>query len=99
LVSVDSRIVAAIEERRLIRFLYGGCSRTAEPHDYGVRNGAVQLLVYQTAGESRSGGLPEWRLVKLAGVSALEVLDERFAGSREAEQRHGEWERLFARVR
>jgi hypothetical protein len=98
LIAVDQRIVTAIEERRLIRFSYDGRSRIAEPHDYGVRNGAAQLLVYQIGGESRSGGLPQWRLVKLSGVSGVELLDERFAGSRDAGQ-HNEWDQLFARVR
>ena len=65
---------------------------------YGVRNGSVQLLVYQIGGESRSGGLPEWRCVKLAGVSELQLLDIQFEGPR-AGGRHHEWEQLFARVR
>ena len=44
LVSIDDRLVTAIAERRLISFVYDGRARVAEPHDYGVRNGAVQLL-------------------------------------------------------
>src|SRR5438132_2854406 len=84
LVTVDPRLVTAIAERRLIRFVYDGRPRIAEPHDYGVRNGSVQLLVYQIGGESRSGGLPEWRCVKLAGVSELQLLDIQFEGPRAA---------------
>jgi len=98
LAGLDDRLVTAIAERRLISFVYDGRSRIAEPHDYGVRNGAVQLLVYQIGGQSRSGGLPQWRCVKLAGVSALQVLDVKFDGPRDG-GRHGEWERVFARVR
>jgi hypothetical protein len=98
LVSVDQRLLAAIAERRLIRFVYDGRDRIAEPHDYGVRNGAAQLLVYQIGGESRSGGLPEWRCMKLAGMSRLQVLDVQFDGPRDG-QHHQDWEQLFASVR
>jgi hypothetical protein len=98
LVSVDERLVLAIAERRLISFVYDGRARVAEPHDYGVRNGAAQLLVYQIGGQSRSGGLPQWRCVKVAGVSALQILDVKFDGPRDG-GRHHEWEQLFARVR
>ena len=34
----------AIEQRRVIRFLYHGKERIVEPHDHGIRNGSVQLL-------------------------------------------------------
>jgi hypothetical protein len=98
LFAVDERLLTAIAERRLIQFVYDGRTRVAEPHDYGVRNGAAQLLVYQVAGESRSGGLPQWRCMKLSGMSALQLLDATFAGPRDSGN-HQEWERLFARVR
>src|SRR5579859_4171802 len=98
LVPIDPRIVGAIAGRRLIQFVYDRRTRIAEPHDYGVRNGTAQLLVYQIGGQSRSGGLPEWRCVKVAGLSALQILDATFDGPREG-GRHHEWEQLFATVR
>ena len=95
----DQRIRYAIAERRLVKFTLFGRDRIAEPHDYGIRNGAPQLLVYQVGGESRSGKLPAWRWVVLGHASNFEVLEQTFAGSRNAEVRnHMAWDRLFARV-
>jgi hypothetical protein len=96
----DERIRFAIANRRLLKFMLYGLWRIAEPHDYGIRNDAPQLLVYQVRGESRSGRLPAWRWVVLGHASRFEVLDELFAGSRNAEvQHHIKWDRLFARVK
>jgi hypothetical protein len=96
---VGGPIRQAIATRRLIDFTVKGLRRIAEPHDYGVKNGAHQLLVYQLRGASRSGKLPDWRLVKLTELSNLRVLDETFAGSRgdETTRRH-HWDHLIARV-
>jgi len=95
----DERIRFAIAKKRLLQFALYGRVRIAEPHDYGIRNGAPQLLVYQVGGESRSGKLPSWRWVVLGQASRFEVLDQTFPGSRHAEARHhAHWDRIFARV-
>jgi hypothetical protein len=95
----DERIRFAIAGKHLIKFFLYGLWRIGEPHDYGIRNGAPQLLVYQVRGESRSGKLPAWRWVVLGHASAFEVLDETFPGSRNAAVRHHmQWDKVFARV-
>ena len=95
----DQRIRYAIATKHLLQFKLHGLARIAEPHDYGIRSGAPQLLVYQVAGESRSGKLPSWRWVMLGHAADFEVLDQTFPGSRNAEvHRHAQWDRLFARV-
>jgi hypothetical protein len=96
---VDRILRRAIAERRLIRFWLDGHERIAEPHDYGIKNDSVHVLVYQVAGSSKSGRLPDWRWVRLARASAFELLDQRFAGGRDVPSgRHAEWDRLFLRV-
>ncbi|HEY4183830.1 MAG TPA: hypothetical protein VGP07_02125 [Polyangia bacterium] len=95
----DALIRRAIAEKRVVRFTLDGGVRTAEPHDYGVRNGKTQLLVFQIGGASRSGGLPDWRWVELARASAFELLGQTFRGGRVAPSgKHAQWEQLFARV-
>ena len=95
----DALIRRAIGERRLVRFSYHGRLRIAEPHDYGTRGGAEQLLVYQVAGESRSGRLPSWRRVAIAEMSGLTLLERTFAGGREVPSgAHSRWDELFLRV-
>jgi hypothetical protein len=96
---VDEALRRAITGKRLVRFRFHGCLRVAEPHDYGVRNGAVQLLVYQVGGESRSGKLPNWRWIIVSEMSALEVLEQTFAGGRDVPSGgHAKWDELYLRV-
>jgi len=95
----DRLIRTAIAQMRLVRFRLGGLLRIAEPHDYGIMKGTLRLFVFQVGGESRSGRLPDWRLVTLAEASAFELLDRTFSGRRPAPSgKHQHWDRLFASV-
>ena len=78
----DAEVRRAIADHHFVAFTYGSARRIAEPHVYGIQSGKRQLLVYQVAGESRSGGLPNWRRVDLAKVRDLRVIDERFKSRR-----------------
>jgi hypothetical protein len=95
---IDTMIREAIAQKRLIRFQYGGKERIAEPHDYGIKGGTVRLFCYQTGGES-SSSLPDWRLLDVARICDIELLDRLFPGSRgEAYGKHLAWDQVFARV-
>lgn len=97
--AVHNLILTAIHERRLLRFRYHAKDRIVEPHDYGIQNGTANLFTYQTAGESSSSPLPDWRKFAVLRMSGLELLDETFAGNRAVpSQRHQEWDVLFARA-
>jgi hypothetical protein len=89
----------AIEQRRLIRFVYHHKERIVEPHDHGVLNGSVQLLGYQVRGSS-SRPLPNWLLTKTDEISELSWLDQTFPGGRPTSSgRHIQWDKLFIRVK
>ena len=97
--AVHERLLTAIHERRLLRFTYLDKTRIVEPHDYGIQKGTVYLFTYQTAGESSSSRLPDWRKFAVRSMSSVELLNETFPGSRSVpSQRHQEWDVLFARV-
>ena len=91
----DALLRVAMTQRRLIQFSLNGRLRVAEPHDYGVRNGVAQILVYQVGGESASGNLPNWRWVTVGQMRELEVLDPMFRGRAHAPP---SWDRMFLRV-
>lgn len=96
---IDQLILAAIREKRLLGFLYSDEPRIAEPQDYGMQKGVVNLFTYQTGGRSSSGRLPDWRKFAVHKISGIELLDQRIAGSRVVPaQKHQEWDVLFARV-
>jgi len=42
----DQQLRSAIAKRRLLQLGYKGKQRLVEPHDYGIRNGVVRILVY-----------------------------------------------------
>jgi hypothetical protein len=93
---MDDLIRAAILQKRLIAFDYQGLPRIAEPHVYGRHDGRDQVLVYQVGGESRSGGIPNWRRVDLGQIADLQLLDERFPGQRAAPSgKHSEWDEIY----
>jgi hypothetical protein len=97
--SVDQVLREAIATKRLIQFDYEDYRRIAEPHDYGELGGDKQLLVYQIGGQSRSGTIPNWRLVRVAAMKRLRILNKGFAGGRSIPSgKHKKWDRLFIRV-
>ena len=97
--SVHDLLCFAIDNKRLVEFDYQGLPRVAEPHDYGITDGTRKLLVYQVRGDSRSGGIPDWRLVEVHGINRLRVLDVKFRGGRSVPSgKHKEWDELFRRV-
>lgn len=73
-------IQTAISERKIVEFDYHGHHRIAEPHIYGILDGEHDILVFQIAGSSSSGGLPQWRRMHLNEISNLEMTDQRFPG-------------------
>lgn len=90
----------AIERRRLVQLRYDGKVRVVEPHDYGVQNGVVKLLVYQLKATLSHQSATGWRLLHVRRIEDLEVLDAEFPGSRGADYRdHNAWDELYARVR
>jgi hypothetical protein len=92
-------ILTAIHEKRLLRFKYHDKDRIVEPHDYGIQKGMVSLFIFQTAGESSSSRLPDWRKFAVLRMSAIELMDQSFPGGRSVpSQKHQEWDVLFARV-
>ena len=98
--TLDDQLRLAIANRRLIRFTYESAVRIAEPHDYGLRDGAPRLLVYQRQkGARRDGRARGWRWLDVSRIEDCSVLEDSFRGTREsAGQQHHHWDVLFARV-
>ena len=98
--SLDSQLRFAIATKRLIRFTYESAVRLAEPHDYGVRDGAPKLLAYQRRKAGRKDHhVRGWRWLDLSKIQDCIVLADSFGGTREtADQQHHHWDVLYARV-
>ena len=95
---MEEQFIQAISQVKLISFYYQNLPRIAEPHILGVCNDVTQMLVYQTGGQSKLGGLPNWRHVNIREISYLKVLDETFAGRRDVPGKHSSWDSYIAIV-
>jgi hypothetical protein len=92
-------ITNAIKEKRIIEFDYDGYHRIAEPHVYGAVDGKHELLIYQIAGRSSSGRLPDWRRMKLKKIINLILTGQYFVGKRGCTSGiHSSFDRKFAIV-
>jgi hypothetical protein len=77
------QICAAITRRSLVMFEYGDLIRVVEPHRFGVNSaGHLMLSGWLRAGYSRSDPSGGWRNYLLDEISAFQLLDAPFAGTR-----------------
>jgi hypothetical protein len=77
------QLCAAIRRRSLVMFEYGDLIRVVEPHRFGINSAGHEMLSgWLRAGYSRSDPAGGWRNYLLSDVSALQVLDAPFVGSR-----------------
>jgi hypothetical protein len=80
---IRQQLCAAITRRSLVMFEYGDLIRVVEPHRFGVNSAGHEMLSgWLRAGYSRSDPAGGWRNYLLTDVSALQVLDAPFAGTR-----------------
>lgn len=78
---METIILNAIKNQKLLEFDYDGCYRVVQPHIYGLsaERAKRQISTYQIRGESNTGGLPAWRTFDLDKIENLKVLDEYFS--------------------
>lgn len=83
--SVHSDLIYAIENRRVVKFMYDGCSRVVEPFLLGATTaGRPALRGYQIEGASNSGNVPGWHLFLLSKIFSIEVTPICFDGARQS---------------
>lgn len=79
---MNEDIVEAIENKKLIEFLYDGESRIVEPHCYGVTTkGNDAIRAFQVDGYSSSGKMG-WKLYDLSKVDDLNISGKTFYSPR-----------------
>jgi hypothetical protein len=80
---MNTLICDAIRSRRLIRFIYDGYERIAEPHLYGISTADHEVLsAYLVGGWSASEGAPGWRKYLVREMHDIHALAESFEGAR-----------------
>ena len=100
---VESALIAAIENRRVIEFNDGGgYERIGEPHLLGVcaETGTTQLELFQTDGEKARAGatLPQWRRFVISEIWNLRTTAVEFVPQDGFEPNSPRWIRVIAVV-
>lgn len=77
---MQTEILKAIRERRVLALAYHPGVRRIIPCTYGVgSSGQALLRAFQIAGASASGGASGWKLFTVGKISSLEATEEEFA--------------------
>lgn len=77
--STTELLCEAIEQMRVIEFLYKGSFRSAEPHTLGhSKRGVLTLCAWQLSG----GSAEAWRDFHVELIQGLSLTDEHFDGPR-----------------
>jgi hypothetical protein len=80
---LNRQICSAITRRSLVMFEYGDLIRVVEPHRFGMNSAGHSMLSgWLRAGYSRSDPAGGWRNYLLSDISAFQLLDAPFAGTR-----------------
>jgi predicted DNA-binding transcriptional regulator YafY len=81
----------AIQNKRVLEFIYDGCHRIVEPHAVGYSSERNLLLrCYQVEGQSRRSPIPDWRLMTVAKIKNLTVVPDRHFTSPRAGYKRGD---------
>ena len=96
---INTLVVAAIAERRLLKLAYSAGNRIVEPHVYGLgRDGRAFLRCYQVGGESLSRERYGWKLLRGEAIGHVEVLDVSFVPRTGYTPEDRTIQRIYARV-
>jgi hypothetical protein len=80
---MNTMICDAIRARRLIRFVYDGYERIAEPHAYGISTANHEVVsAYLVGGWSASEGAAGWRKYLVRDMQDIYALAETFEAPR-----------------
>ena len=76
---MNTSVMQAIKQRKVLELRYHGYSRIVEPHAYGRdKDGDEILRCYQTSGGSESGERAGWKLLKVREVFSLHLINNMF---------------------
>ena len=72
-------LVDAITRRKVVELRYHRYSRIVEPYVYGAgRDGLERIRCYQIAGDSESGEMTGWKLLRVDEIVSLRVTQSSF---------------------
>src|SRR5439155_12578031 len=95
---LDELIRSAIMQKHLLQFSIKAKSELQNPTTTVSKTESSPYPVFQVAGRSTSP-LPGWCLVDVHEMQDYEILEQHFAGNREAPSgRHHRWDEVFIRV-
>lgn len=98
---MKAQLVQAVNEHRIISFVYQGGKRIVEPHTYGIHKDTDNevLSAFQIGGFSSSEKKTGWRLFEVGEMRSLVVSDEQYQRLRPGyKPRDSRMSRIFAKA-
>lgn len=80
---MNTDILDAISDMKLIEFYYNGEYRIVEPHTYGIsKTGNDVLRAFQIAGGSNSDKNTGWKIFRVDDMTNINISEDAFGGPR-----------------
>lgn len=96
---MNSILLQAIQQAKVLELRYHGYSRIVEPHAYGRdKDGDEILRCYQTSGGSESGERVGWKLLKVRDAFSFHLTDATFSARAEYKRNDKAMNHVIAQV-
>jgi hypothetical protein len=96
---MNSILLQALQQAKVLELHYHGYSRIVEPHAYGCdKNDDEILRCYQTSGGSESGERIGWKLLKVREAFSFHLTDITFSARLEYKRNDKAMNHLFAQL-
>lgn len=92
---MNALIRQAIDNKRIVEFIYKEYPRIVELHIFGKKDGILQVLAYQIGGKSSRGGLPDWRRFNVLEMRNFQLSEASFHGAREYHGTDNSWDEKY----
>ena len=96
---MNTILLQAIQQTKVLELRYHGYSRIVEPHAYGRdKDGDEILRCYQTSGGSESGERVGWKLLKVREAFSFHLTDAAFLARPEYKRNDKAMTHVFAQL-
>jgi hypothetical protein len=96
---MNSVLLQAIQQAKVLELRYHGYSRIVEPHAYGRdKDGDEIVRCYQTSGGSESGERVGWKLLKVREAFSVHLTDTVFSARPEYKRNDKAMNHVFAQL-
>jgi hypothetical protein len=96
---MNTILIQAITDLKMVELRYQGYSRVVEPHAYGRdKNNDEIIRCFQTSGGSKSGENAGWKLLKVRDVYSSHLTNATFQARNDYKRKDSAMTYIFTRI-